>query len=594
MSKTTSKSRRTAVTLVAVIAVWLCSTLEYVGADTAIRVVGVHEDGSTAVAKSDYGAPPAVDVKPIFATSKPQAPPRAVAPQTKPPQPRIAQRSIARPNRQSAKRPAPPTAQMETPAAQVAIKSTSDAPLESGVFITLAVPHTPPAPKPTIQSETVVAAGLSIPEPPVIGELPSYRQETPTYEVAVHQTVEDAIPTPVESSDAVVAAPPAHNEYVPAPTAAPYACNCPTCPNCPGQSGATTICGVYCSSCQAACNATWNDMRRIPWSIFAQGEYVGPARREHVFQYFIRVDDQIDLIYMQARDKTSVPYVVGVGDQLRIERATEENLGPGQRGFDRTVEVQTDGTITLPQIGEVVASGKTIAALREEINKYYEVDGAGDEFYVTPLTTNVPVLDVINSVDARGGAGGQTQSVRVTPEGTIQAPGIGSVYVQGLTLDELRREVEARYEARYGPGLRITPLLAQRAPSYIFVGGEVVTPGRYTLEGPTTVMQAIAMAGSWKVGGNTNQIVVFRRDENWCLKATKIDLFKPLYGKDPCPVNDVWLRDNDLVLIPKRPIKVVDDIIELYMTRGVYSAFPINFVYNFTRGSSVVPIAVGP
>jgi polysaccharide export outer membrane protein len=166
--------------------------------------------------------------------------------------------------------------------------------------------------------------------------------------------------------------------------------------------------------------------------------------------------------------------------------------------------------------------------------------------------------------------------------------------VQGLTLEELRRELEARYDAAYGPGLRITQLLSQRAPSYVFVGGEVVAPGRYTLEGPTTVMQAIALAGGWNVGGNTNQIVVFRRDENWCLKATKIDLFKPLYGKDPCPVNDVWLRDNDLVLIPKRPILVVDDIIELYMTRGVYSAFPINFVYSFTRGSSIVPIVAGP
>ena len=145
-----------------------------------------------------------------------------------------------------------------------------------------------------------------------------------------------------------------------------------------------------------------------------------------------------------------------------------------------------------------------------------------------------------------------------------------------------------RYAAVYGPGLAVSPALTQRATSYVFVGGEVKEPGRFTLEGPTTVMQAIALAHGWNNGGNVRQVVIFRRDENWCLKATKIDIRAPLYGKSPCPANDVWLRDNDLVIVPKSNILCATDVIELYFTRGVYAVFPINYVYDFSKNSGVI------
>jgi polysaccharide export outer membrane protein len=289
---------------------------------------------------------------------------------------------------------------------------------------------------------------------------------------------------------------------------------------------------------------------------------------------------------MLSRQESSSAYQIGIGDQIAVDSMTDDNL-------DRQLEVQPDGTVSLPLIGEVKAAGKTLSELRDHLVELLQASHRNPQITVSLITSNVALNDLIDAVDRRSGSGGQSQFVTVTPEGTIQLPGIGSVYVQGLTLEELQREIEARYAAKYGVGLSVTPLLNERAPSYVFLGGEVRSPGRYTLEGPTTVMQAITLAGGWNIGGNTNQIVVFRRDENWCLKATKIDLFKPLYGKDPCPVNDIWLRDNDLVIVPKRPILVADDLIDLYFTRGAYRVLPINFVYDFSNGS-VIPIAAGP
>lgn len=384
----------------------------------------------------------------------------------------------------------------------------------------------------------------------------------------------------------------APDAMLPADTAAPYGYNAPSCPcDCPygcGQSGTRMICGVDCGMGGAPCCSTWYDSRCIPWSLFGPGEYVGPPRTEHVSTYYLRVNDILTLTFIESRKKSAEHYRIGVGDELQIEWL--QGAANTETPLNRTLLVQPDGTVTLPLIGEVAAAGKTVPDFRDEVVKLYGRFQRDPQITVTPLTVNVGIQDLLKAVTSKQSSSGQTQDLRVTPEGTIQAAGIGSVYVQGLTLDELKSELEARYTAVYGPGLNVSPALTDRATSYVFLGGEVKVPGRYTLEGPTTVMQAIALAGGWNIGGNVRQVVIFRRDENWCLKATKIDVRAPLYGQDPCPVNDVWLRENDLVIVPKSRILCATDVINLYFTRGVYSVFPISYVYDFSQTSGIVPI----
>jgi polysaccharide export outer membrane protein len=163
------------------------------------------------------------------------------------------------------------------------------------------------------------------------------------------------------------------------------------------------------------------------------------------------------------------------------------------------------------------------------------------------------------------------------------------VPAQGLTLDELGREVQQRYR-EIVEGLEITPILSARAGRFVYVVGEVRSPGRYEMVAPTTVMQSIALAGGWNNGGNLRQIVVFRRAEDWRLLATKIDVRGALYAERPAPADEIWLRDSDIVVVPKMPILRMDEIIELYLTRGVYSAFPVSFFYNLD-GASTVAVA---
>ena len=123
--------------------------------------------------------------------------------------------------------------------------------------------------------------------------------------------------------------------------------------------------------------------------------------------------------------------------------------------------------------------------------------------------------------------------------------------------------------------MEIIPVLVARAPRYVYVLGEVRTPGRFEMLGPTTALQALAMAGSWNVGANLSQIVVFRRGDDWRLMATMINLEGALRGKRPAPHGEIWLDDSDVIIVPKGRILEADDFINLVFTRGIYGVFPL-------------------
>jgi len=189
-------------------------------------------------------------------------------------------------------------------------------------------------------------------------------------------------------------------------------------------------------------------------------------------------------------------------------------------------------------------------------------------------------------VDSRYGRGGQGREARITPEGTIALPVVGSVQAQGLTLSELQQELNECYREEI-EGIEVVPVLIERAPRYVYVLGEVGRPGRFELSGPTTVLQALSMAGSWNVGAHLRQIVIFRRGDDWRLMATMVDLRAALHGQKACPAGELWLSDSDVIIVPKSPILRADDFIDLVFTRGIYGVFPVQGAVNFSKLSTL-------
>ena len=330
------------------------------------------------------------------------------------------------------------------------------------------------------------------------------------------------------------------------------------------------VCGVDESS-GAGIGPRWANSRLIPWEDYSYGEYIGPSRTPHVPTYRLRVDDQIEFVFQITRGSVGQGYRFSPGDVLRITSPVDERLNASR---EDGVTIMPDGSISLDLIGTVLAAGRTAQDLKAELDMrydhYYET---APQINVTGITIGTRLRDFLDSVDARAGSGGQARQVNVTPDGTIRLPLIGTVGVVGLSLDELEREINMRYGQQI-QGLRVTPILTQRAPRFIYVAGEVAAPGRFELSGPTSAMQAIALAGGWNVGGNLRQIVVFRRDQNWRLMALKLDLAGGLFGKRPIPSDEIWLRDSDIILVPKTPILRLADAVELYFSRTLYGIFP--------------------
>lgn len=310
----------------------------------------------------------------------------------------------------------------------------------------------------------------------------------------------------------------------------------------------------------------WCHRRVMPWAPELHGEYVGPPRLPHVEEYRLRVDDSIDFVYRLTRERMPYAYRLAVGDSVQLEVLKDETV-------TRELTIQPDGTILVPFVGTVMAAERSAEQLQRELTDLLKEHYRNPIVLITPIKVNTRLEDLRAAVDRRAGNGGQSQLTRVSPDGTIQLPGIDVVHVQGLTLAEAKEEIDAQYDARFG-GIEVTPILASRAPRFVYVLGEVTNPGRYEMQGPTTLMQAIALAGGWRNGANFRQIVVFRRAEDWRLTAVMLNVTQALYGNCPLPKDEIWLRDSDIVLLPQRPVKVIDDAIQLVFTEGFYRVLP--------------------
>lgn len=383
-----------------------------------------------------------------------------------------------------------------------------------------------------------------------------------------------AIPSPALAGEGAAATPtlapagakPVPPGTIPCPSQRPFVTRCvPVFQSPPSR---------YCGRSDA------EQARALAWQCYAHGAYVAQARVAHVAEYRLRVDDQLDLVYTLTHEKIDTPYRLAVGDQIAVESFTDADL-------NRQHTIQPDGSITLRLLGQVPAAGKTIPELRDDLEKLYEKYYKVPAITVQPVEVNSKLEALRATVDRRFGVGGQSQGVRVTPEGTISVPMIGCVWAQGLTLTELEAELNARYRVEV-QGMHVVPVLVQRAPRYIYVLGEVRVPGRYTLDQPTNLLQAVSMAGGWNHGANLRQVLVFRLNHDWRLLGTRVNIQPTLYNYDMTPEGNLWLADSDVVVVPKNALQVADDFIDLTFTRGIYGVFPFQgATLNFSKISSL-------
>ncbi len=102
------------------------------------------------------------------------------------------------------------------------------------------------------------------------------------------------------------------------------------------------------------------------------------------------------------------------------------------------------------------------------------------------------------------------REVRVRPDGRISFPLIGDVQAYGLTVNQLKTELEKLMDD-YVPGVPITVILRSLGYPRIYIVGKVAQPGPFMMDSELTVIQALAMAGGLTTFAGKSNILILRR-----------------------------------------------------------------------------------
>jgi polysaccharide export outer membrane protein len=103
------------------------------------------------------------------------------------------------------------------------------------------------------------------------------------------------------------------------------------------------------------------------------------------------------------------------------------------------------------------------------------------------------------------------RTVQVDSGGSILLPLLGQVQASGRTSSELSQDLARRLEKTYVNDPQVTVVVKDAQGQRITVDGAVTQPGVYALTGPTTLMQAVALAKGPDVRiANLHRVVVFR------------------------------------------------------------------------------------
>jgi polysaccharide export outer membrane protein len=137
-----------------------------------------------------------------------------------------------------------------------------------------------------------------------------------------------------------------------------------------------------------------------------------------------------------------------------------------------------------------------------------------------------------------------SQSVQVRPDGKITLPLVGDMEATGRTPIELRDTI-AKSLKDYINNPTVTVIVVEALASQIFVMGEVTHPGTMQLHGPTTILQALAMAGGFKEFANTKDVKVLRPNGGG-IETIKFN-YKDVINGDAKPF---YLRSGDTVIVP--------------------------------------------
>ena len=155
------------------------------------------------------------------------------------------------------------------------------------------------------------------------------------------------------------------------------------------------------------------------------------------------------------------------------------------------------------------------------------------------------------------GAQEMSTRVEVNREGFITVPDLGQVQVNGYTLGGLKEQLQQRL-ARIYSGIRsdgsgrtlVDVSLGKLRSIQVFVLGDVVQPGGYTMSATSTVMTSLYYAGGPTLQGSMRNVRLMRNNK----LLQEMDLYD--YLAQGNRLQDTRLENGDVVFVPPVQVRV--------------------------------------
>jgi polysaccharide export outer membrane protein len=150
-----------------------------------------------------------------------------------------------------------------------------------------------------------------------------------------------------------------------------------------------------------------------------------------------------------------------------------------------------------------------------------------------------------------------TNKYRVDTEGMITFPLIGRIPAAGLSIGEFQDRLVAQLSSGFIKNPQVRVEMDQYKSQSVFVIGEVRQPGKITMTGSMSLVEALALAGSPTAAASSELIVVHPKkpapgatlpEEDTDADRTRVNIKDLQIGKAGL---DIVLRDGDTIFVPK-------------------------------------------
>ena len=153
----------------------------------------------------------------------------------------------------------------------------------------------------------------------------------------------------------------------------------------------------------------------------------------------------------------------------------------------------------------------------------------------------------------------------VEADGTFTFPLIGRVKAGGLTLRGVEETLRKELSNGFFKNPQVSVSVEQYRSQRVFVVGEVRMPGTYPLTGDTTLIEALARAGSTTENSAGEVLIVRSRtatkvdgpllpERDGAAEVIHVDIKELQSGR---PAQNPQLRDNDTIFIPRAELVYV-------------------------------------